>query len=117
MVEYGRSLTAKGKGMTDSEAVELLDAYQNVKQAVAYTETILCVPEGDGNTSAWDLLVAPINGELLTPQQVVRMVYRIMIMEIKNPERLVIYSVMKTIIEQVKKPEFLTYVAGKMGAV
>lgn len=94
-------------------ARELLDAYAPVREAVAWTEFFVCTPPVDGeNRSGWDLMMASVPP--MSPAEAVAFL-RVALdetirEEAPNPKFVLARS-------QMDRPEFLTYVAGKMGCM
>lgn len=85
---------------------ELQRAYPHCFIAVAYTELLLCQADDDG-LSCWDILMQekpPLN-----PAQVVEAIQAAM--EGETAARA------EEALKQTKHPSYLTYIAGRMGAV
>lgn len=88
-------------------AAELFAAYPNVKHAVAYVELIICEPV-DGE-SAWDLLMTTLRP--MSPKDVADCLCDDGVDVIGRTERECMIRA------EMDHPEFLRYLAGKMGAV
>ena len=91
-------------------AERLLNAYANVKHAVVYTEYILCVPPDDGdNISSWDLMMA-VNPPM-DPQEVAKIIRHSIDADNEGIGKF------KEARQEMDHHDFLTYLAGKMGAM
>jgi len=89
---------------------ELLAAYPTVTHAIGYVELLLCTPDDEHPVSAWDMFIA---GNKLTPTEVINLCKE------GCREEMDLGTAGKwaeTLIE-CDRPEFLTYLKGKMGAM
>lgn len=97
-------------------ARELLNAYPTIRSAVAWTELFVCTAE-PGEPSAWDEMMRTGS----TPAEVRDMLARALEEEVVeaavggHSARYRAQTVLGA--AQARRPEFLTYIKGRMGAV
>lgn len=99
--------------MTQDELIDLIRRYPTCWAAATYVEEIIAVPvDGDGPETAWDLMMGV--SPPLTPAEVADMI-RSEFEPITGSRRADDYS--DLVRRQLSDPSFVTYVAGRMGAV
>jgi hypothetical protein len=86
----------------------MLDAYPNVRHAVAFVETFLCELPPDDPETAWTLMMRA----RLTPSEIITCC-RIAVTEATELSP----RFLDAIRHEMQHPEFHRYIAGKMGAV
>lgn len=89
-------------------AKQLFSAYPTITHAVSYVELIACTPDEDRPVTLWNTLI----GLGLAPDEVAKF-----LLESIQEEAELTGKKFALAAEEAKKPEFLTYIAGKMGAV
>lgn len=89
---------------------ELMNAYPATALAVAWVELFVCEPHGDSRRSAWDeMMDAPMN-----PREAVEILQATLAEEVaENQDAPASFRVA---LAEMGTPDFLRYVAGKMGA-
>ncbi len=87
---------------------DLLAAYPTVQCAVAWVETFVCQPPSDDPLSAWDEIMAPPT----PPPNVVVAIVR----ESVADDDYALAEVKARVVAEMGRPEFATYVAGRMGS-
>lgn len=93
-------------------ARELLDAYPNARAAVAWTELIICRGSSQDLESSWDLMMKYLPP--LNPREVMLLIQSAADDQKDEPGLEAAYAGIR---RQMGHPQFLQYVAGKMGAV
>ena len=98
--------------MTDDEARTLLDVYAPVRHAVAWTEHIVCVAHDPGEVSGWQLMMDAPNPR--SPVEVVELLRDTLEELVREDGGTPKFSMA---LAEMDRPEFVRYVAGKMGCM
>lgn len=105
----------------ESNAVnELFAAYPRIPKAIAYVETILCDKNEGHELSAWSMLMTHKHlqdGTEITPAVVVKLIVSLVIPEIAGMSISEERGILCQVFVECSDPQFLQYIAGKMGAL
>ncbi len=88
---------------------QLLDAYPNARQAVAWTELILCVPPPGETDTSWDIMM----NAKMPLAEILDAIKHCIQEEINDGAP----GKRREALAQCNHPQFLTYLKGKMGAM
>lgn len=97
-------------------ADQLLDAYPDAREAVAWVELMICVPpEGEADESAWDLMMEAG----FQPEEVLEALKKTIREEVDeyDGDEPLYLEKLKLAVAQTALPSFRNFVLGKMGAM
>ena len=96
---------------------EMRQSYPSCMTAIWYVEMFLCIPPEGEAESSWQILIKPVRGKLLSPNEVINHIQYVLQSEIGEPQSELPGNVIENILIQIRTPEFYSYIKGKMGAM